>query len=107
MQNYKLKRGFSPEIDRIKALLDEIFPCDFTEIKGGYEFSYGAFKSCKVWIEDKRLMVDTVSNTDAADDVVLDTNSRYRKFLEPATGYTAKQRLSNMKKDAQKAEQKG
>src|SRR5665648_38333 len=107
MQNYKLKRGFTPEIQRIKALLDENFPCTFTEIEGGYEFSYGAFKSCRVWIENQRMMVDTVSNTNTTDDVVLDTNSRYRKFLEPATGYTAKQRLANMKKDAQKAEQEG
>lgn len=102
MQNYKLKRGFSPDIDRIKALLDENFPCEFTEIDDGYKFSYGAFESCTVQIVDKRLMVDTASNKEIPDDMVLDTNSRYRKFLSGATGYTAKQRLANMKKDAQK-----
>ncbi|MCK5660667.1 MAG: DUF5611 family protein [Methanosarcinales archaeon] len=102
MQNYKLKRGFSPDIDRIKALLDENFPCDFADIDDGYKFSYGAFESCTIQIVNKRLMVESSSSADASDDVVLDTNSRYRKFLLGATGYTAKQRSANMKKDAQK-----
>lgn len=102
MQYYKLKRGSSPDIDRIKALLDENFPCEFTKIDGGYEFSYGAFKSCKIGIEDKKLFVESVSDRNAGDAAMIDTNSRYRKFLDNATGYTAKQRLANMKKAVMK-----
>ena len=104
MQNYKLKRGFSPDIDRIKALLDENFSCEFEDIDDGYKFSYGAFESCTIQIINKRLMVESSSSAGVSDDLVLDTNARYRKFLFSATGYTAKQRSANMKKDAQKAD---
>jgi len=32
--------------------------------------------------------------------MVLDTNKRFRNFLEKATGYTAKQRMQMAKKEA-------
>jgi hypothetical protein len=45
--------------------------------------------------------VETESNKDVKDDVILDTNKRYRVFLEGATGYTAKERLAKAKKEVQ------
>lgn len=42
-------------------------------------------------------------NKDVKDDVILDTNKRYRVFLEDATGYTAKERLAKAKKEVQGA----
>ena len=47
--------------------------------------------------------METESNKDVKDDVILDTNKRYRVFLEAATGYTAKERLKMAKKDVQGA----
>ena len=63
--------------------------------------SYGAFKRLKVWIDKKKLCIDTESNKEASDEIILDTNKRYRLFLEEATGYTAKERLAKAKKEVQ------
>lgn len=56
-----------------------------------------------LWIENKKLHVDSESNKEAKDDIILDTNKRYRDFLEEATGYTAKERLKMAKKAVQGA----
>jgi hypothetical protein len=63
--------------------------------------SYGALKSIEAWIEGKKLAVVTESAPGVSDDVALDTNKRFRNFLEKATGYTAKQRLQMAKKEVQ------
>lgn len=47
--------------------------------------------------------METEYNKDVKDDVILDTNKRYRVFLEDATGYTAKERLAKAKKEVQGA----
>jgi hypothetical protein len=38
------------------------------------------------------LRVDTESDTNVPEAMMIDTNARFRCFLEKATGYTAKQR---------------
>jgi hypothetical protein len=68
--------------------------------------SFGALKSIQVSINEKKLNVTTESDTAAKDDQILDTNKRFRNFLEKATGYTAKQRLQMAKKEVSK-ESKG
>ena len=101
---YKLKRGFSPDLERIKSLLEEEFSSEVQQEGQKLTLSYGALKSIEAWIEGKKLAVVTQSAPDASDDVVLDTNKRYRNFLEKATGYTAKQRLQMAKKEVSKSE---
>lgn len=63
--------------------------------------SYGALSRLVVGIDKKKLCVETEARKDVADDVILDTNKRYRIFLEEATGYSAKERLKKAKKDVQ------
>ena len=53
-----------------------------------------------VWVDGKKLCVNTESNTDIDVGEVSDTNRRFRKFLDTATGYTAKERVKKMKKSA-------
>lgn len=61
---------------------------------------YGAIKELKVWVNDKKLCVETESDRSVTDTkVILDTNKRFRDFLEEATGYTAKERLKQAKKE--------
>lgn len=61
--------------------------------------SYGAMKEMKAWVQDKKLYVETVSDLSVKDEkLILDTNKRFRDFLEEATGYTAKERLKMAKK---------
>lgn len=100
--DYSFKRGFKPDLERIKKVLEEGFAGDIRIDGTHLLLSYGALKSIEVWIENKKLNVVTQSNPDAADDVVLDTNKRFRDFLEKATGYTAKQRLQMAKKEVSK-----
>lgn len=100
MQQYKLKRGFKPDIDRIYSVMTECFPGEISRNEGTLETSYGAMSNIKVWIENKMLSVDTVSDKTVTDDqTVMQTNKAFRDFLFKATGYTAKERVKNAKKD--------
>ncbi len=99
MKQYSLKRGFSPDRERILAVLKECFPVKVEDKEGKYQISYGALSEMHVWIAEKKLCVDTKSNLGADSAAVLETNKRFRDFLEKATGYTAKQRLEMAKKE--------
>ncbi|WP_094228367.1 DUF5611 family protein [Methanolobus psychrotolerans] len=100
MQEYKLKRGFTPDMDRICECLKEIFPGEIKKDGDKLIVSYGILSSLTVWIENKKLAVDTVSDTSVKDDaLILDSNKRFRDFLLAATGYTAKERLKQAKKE--------
>jgi hypothetical protein len=98
---YKLKRGFSPDLERIKGVLETEFLSEVRQDGDKLNLSYGALKSIEVWIEGKKLAVVTESAPGVSDYVAMDTNKRFRNFLESATGYTAKQRLHMAKKDVQ------
>ena len=103
MQEYKLKRGFKPESERIYASMEECFPTEITREGDKFVISYGVFSSLAVWIEGKKLAVDPVYDKSVTDDeVILDSNKRYRDFLLSATGYTAKERLKAAKKEVSK-----
>lgn len=84
-------------------MLEKNFPADIKEDNGNLTISYGAFSRLILSIENKKLRVDTESNKEVKDDIILDTNKRYRVFLEEATGYTAKERLKMAKKAVQGA----
>lgn len=60
---------------------------------------YKALKRMEVWIEGKKLCVDTVSDMEADIGDVSDTNRRFRRFLDATTGYAAKERAKRMKKE--------
>lgn len=103
IQVYSFKRGFSQDIVRVRSILEKNFPVEIKEENGKITINYGAFSRLTLWIDNKKLHVDSVSNKEIADDVILDTNKRYRVFLEAATGYTAKERLKMAKKEVQGA----
>jgi hypothetical protein len=96
---YKLKRGFSPDINRIRKALEEEFPGRIEQQESRLSLSYGALKRIDVWVETKQVNVTTESQPGVDDQITLDTNRRFRNFLEKATGYTAKQRLQMAKKE--------
>ncbi len=100
---YSLKRGFSQDIVRIRTVLEKNFPAEIREENGKITLIYGAFSRLTLWIDNKKLHVDSVSNKEIPDELILDTNKRYRIFLEEATGYTAKERLKMAKKEVQGA----
>ena len=98
---YTLKRGFKPDLVRIKGILEKEFPSEIHQEGQKLALSYGALESIEVWIEGRKLAVVTESKAAVGDDMVLETNKRFRNFLEKATGYTAKQRLQMAKKEVQ------
>lgn len=73
------------------------------EENGKLTMSYGAFSKLTIWVDNKKMCIDSESGKGASDEVILDTNKRYRVFLEEATGYTAKERLAKAKKQVQGA----
>ena len=44
------------------------------------------------------LIVDTESKKDVDDETIIDTNRRFRNYLQQVTGYTAKERAKKAKK---------
>ena len=82
-------------------MLARNFPAEIKEESGKFTISYGALARLTVWLDKKKLCVETESSKGVADDMILDTNKRYRVFLEEATGYTAKERLAKAKKEVQ------
>lgn len=99
INEYSFKRGFKPENERIKNVLEETFEMKPTENNGKYVLQYGAIKELKAWVENKKLCVETTSDLSVRDEkLIIDTNKKFRDFLEEATGYTAKERLKAAKK---------
>lgn len=101
IKEYSFKRGFSQDMGRIKSLIEKIFQVEINEENGRYTLGYGAFKKLTVWIDKKKLCADSESDKSASDEVFLDTNKRFRTFLDEATGYSSKERLKMAKKDVQ------
>ncbi len=92
IQAYTFKRGFKKDApQRVAQALEECFDTAITVHDNEYTLSYGALSTLTV-IVGEQLLIDTESRSDVPDDVMVDTNRRFREFLERATGYTAKQR---------------
>ncbi|SES66253.1 hypothetical protein SAMN04488587_0410 [Methanococcoides vulcani] len=103
MQEYKLKRGFSPDIERIYEEIEKSFPSEIRREEDKLLVSYGVITELSVYMDGKKLVVDTVTDATLGDDeMILDTNKRFRDFLLLATGYTAKERLKQAKKAVSK-----
>jgi hypothetical protein len=100
MQEYPVKRGLTKDLD--KRMVDALKECFGTEVrKAGdhYQISYGALQLLDVSVGrgGKTLVVHTESNRDATDEVIIDTNRRFRRYLDAATGYSTKERLKKAK----------
>ena len=102
--DYSFKRGFKPDMERIRKVLEEEFLAEIKEENGKLLLSFGALKKIEVSINGKKLNVTTESDLGTSDELALDTNKRFRNFLEKATGYTAKQRLQMAKKEVSKGD---
>ena len=102
IKEYTFKRGSSVDIERVRDVLEANIPAEITEEDGKYTISYGAFEKLSLWLDGKKLCIDSESDMNVADDVAFETNKLYRKFLQEATGYTAKERLKKAKKEVGK-----
>ena len=114
MQEYEVKRGNTADLDdRIKAGFADIFQVSPKEADGHYIISYGSMKKLEVWAgeKNKTVLVDTETDDkvmelpdEEFDKITLDTNKKFRQFLDLVTCFTTKERVKRAKKAAEKSE---
>lgn len=100
MQEYQVKRGFSKDLGTTMAeALKECFDTDVKKEGDHYQISFGALRLLDVTVgkDGKTLLVHTESDQDASDAVILDTNRRFRKYLDVVTGFSTKERVKKSK----------
>lgn len=100
MQEYPVKRGYTKNLqETIGIKLKECFEVVPARDAGHFRITYGALKMLDVSCgkEGKTLLVNTVSDTGATDEVILDTNRRFRRYLDEVTGYSTKERVKKSK----------
>jgi hypothetical protein len=104
MRAYELRRGHGRNLegDKLRALAAESFGSATVE-DGKVVSSFGAIEKVVAWTDGKQLFVDFTMKTGVPDSVATETISRNNRFLEAATGHSAKERA----KKAQEAAKKG
>jgi hypothetical protein len=101
MQEYPIKRGYGKKLaDTMVQGLRDQFGVEPETSGDHYVIEYGALSRLEVWLGNagKTLIVDTESNGNADDSAIIDTNRRFRKYLEQVTGYTSKERAKKAQK---------
>jgi hypothetical protein len=100
MQEYPIKRGLTNDVDaRIVTELKNCFGVDPEKTTKGYRIKSGALKRLDVSVGtgEKSVIIDTESDISASDEVILDTNKRFRKYLDAITGFSTKERVKRVK----------
>ncbi len=105
IQEYAFKRGFKKDANqRVVEALRVCFGIDINVRDEEYRLSYGALQKITIRVADT-LLVDTESSASVPEAVMIDTNARFRCFLEKATGYTAKQRAKKAQEAVKRAKE--
>lgn len=105
IQEYVFKRGFKKDANqRVVEALRVCFGIDINVREEEYRLSYGALKQMTIRVAET-LLVDTQPSTNVPEAVMIDTNARFRCFLEKATGYTAKQRAKKAQEAVKRAKE--
>lgn len=100
MQEYPIKRGMTKDLEeRLVAELKNCFGVEPEKTGKSYRISYGAIKRLEATCGagGKTLLVDTESDASVSDEVIIDTNRRFRKFLDAVTGFSTKERVKRAK----------
>jgi hypothetical protein len=100
MQEYPVKRGHTKDLNTTMVEgLKDCFGKEVTRAGDHYQISYGALKLLDVSTGKggKTLIVRTESDKEASDEVILDTNRRFRKYLDMVTGFSTKERVKKSK----------
>jgi hypothetical protein len=101
MQEYQVKRGYTRDLGgEVEKAFTECFGVRPGKEGGSYAISYGALSRMEVRVGEggKTVIVNTVSRKDADEATILDTNRRFRTFLDKVTGFTSKERVKRAKK---------
>ena len=102
MKEFDIKRGHFKKIDGdgLRAIMEEFFD-EVTEADGGLQAHWGALDPLTVRVQDKStLLVETKMRADVDEDVANETIGKYNRFMEAATGFSAKERKKRAEKRA-------
>ena len=104
MRAYELRRGHGKNIEgeKLRAVAEASFGSAIMD-DGKVVVSFGAIERLTAWTDGKQLFVDMTMKAGVPDAAATDTIARNNRFLEAATGHTAKERA----KKAQDAAKKG
>jgi hypothetical protein len=100
MQEYPIKRGLTKDLEaRIISELRNCFGVEPEKTPQGYRIRAGALLrlDVRVGTGGKSVIIDTESDLHASDAVILDTNKKFRKFLDVVTGFSTKERVKRSK----------
>jgi len=100
MQEYPIKRGLTKDLEaRTVAELKNQFGVEPEKTGNSYRIRFGALKRLEATCGagGKTIVIDTESDTAASDEVIIDTNKRFRKFLDAVTGFSTKERVKRAK----------
>ena len=107
MQEYQVKRGHSKDLaGDVEKAFTEGFGVRPEKNGNTYTISYGALSKMMVRIGEggKTIAIDTVSRRDTDEATILDTNRRFRTFLDRVTGFSSKERVKRAKKAVEHSE---
>jgi len=100
MQEYPIKRGLTKDLEtRIVTEFKTCFGLEPEKTAKGYRITFGALKRLDVTAGagGKSVIIDTESDMSVSDEVIIDTNKRFRKYLDAVTGFSTKERVKRAK----------
>jgi len=103
MQEYPIKRGLTKDLtERMESELKNCFGVEPVNTAGTFRIRYGALKrlDVKAGAGNKTVIIDTESDMSVSDEMILDTNKRFRKYLDVVTGFSTKERVKRAKGEA-------
>jgi hypothetical protein len=101
VQDYPVRASHRGNLtpERLAELLRTHF--DASEVSSdGAAASYGAISRIAASANGRSLRVDVTMNPQVPGEVQRETIARYNRFLEDATGYSAKERAKRLRKSA-------
>jgi hypothetical protein len=104
MQEFQVKRGHTKDLaGDVEKAFTEGFGVRPEREGETFAISFGALSRMEVRIGEggKSVTVNTVSRKDADEATILDTNRRFRTFLDRVTGFTSKERVKRAKKSVE------
>lgn len=96
MREYELRKGLIPDIERITLECFENAKREGSKIV----VSFGALKKLTIELGKNKLYVETEMDKSVDPKTADETIKMYNKFLELATGYSAKERVLRLQKRA-------
>ena len=94
MRLYSFKRGHKKDESEIEAIMKDMFD-NVHEEDGKLVAKYGGLERIEVWLEGKKLAVETKSKQ-VSEQEAINTLKVWNDFLFCVTGYTAKERKKKM-----------